>query len=507
MKKTLKVLLTVFILMLVPVMVFAAQATITAGSNSGARGDINKEIDINSTSLTGLNATALTIKMSYDSSRLTFASVSNSGTLTSGWGTPTCNSATAGQLTLVFFGTTPLTGSGNLVKIYFNVNSTAAAGASALTLTQATLESDTAAITSTSVSGTFTVNVVNNPPVAQDQTVAATEDIAKAITLKATDVDPNTVLQYSIVANPLHGVLSGAGAARTYTPAANYNGPDSFTFKANDGIADSNVATVSITVAAVNDAPVLNPIGPKSVNEAETLSFAISATDVDQDSLTYSASSLPLGATFNPATRTFNWTPAYNQAGSDSVRFTVSDGKGKTDSETITITVADVPGYYALTIKAANGSVTKSPDKFGYSLGDVVTLTAAPNPGYYFYSWSGNLRGSINPSTITMDAHKSVTATFKLLKPDAPSGLSGAALGSGSIQLNWKDNSINESKFYIRRSTSATTGFSNIATVAAGVTTYTNTGRIAGTTYYYQVRAYNSSGYSVDSNTISVTAK
>ena len=47
-----------------------------------------------------------------------------------------------------------------------------------------------------------------------------------------------------------------ANGSFTYTPAANYNGPDSFTYKANDGAADSNVATVSLTVNAVNDAPV-----------------------------------------------------------------------------------------------------------------------------------------------------------------------------------------------------------------------------------------------------------
>ena len=81
------------------------------------------------------------------------------------------------------------------------------------------------------------------------------EDTPKAITLTATDVDGAT-LTYAIVDAPAHGTLSGTAPALTYTPAANYNGPDSFTFKANDGTADSNVATVSITVTAVNDAPV-----------------------------------------------------------------------------------------------------------------------------------------------------------------------------------------------------------------------------------------------------------
>src|SRR5206468_10337447 len=61
---------------------------------------------------------------------------------------------------------------------------------------------------------------------------------------------------YSIVANPAHGLLSGSGANRTYTPAADYNGPDTFTFKANDGTADSDRKSVAKGVTAVNDAPV-----------------------------------------------------------------------------------------------------------------------------------------------------------------------------------------------------------------------------------------------------------
>src|SRR5207237_7399276 len=86
---------------------------------------------------------------------------------------------------------------------------------------------------------------------------ATDEDTPKAITLSATDVE-GSPLTYAIVAGPAHGTLSGTAPAVTYTPAANYNGPDSFTFKANDGSLDSNVGTVTIAVAAVNDPPVAN---------------------------------------------------------------------------------------------------------------------------------------------------------------------------------------------------------------------------------------------------------
>ena len=77
----------------------------------------------------------------------------------------------------------------------------------------------------------------------------------KDITLTGNDVDGDT-LTYDIVDGPAHGQLSGTGANRTYTPDPNYYGPDSFTYKVNDGSLDSNEATVNITVNAVNDAPV-----------------------------------------------------------------------------------------------------------------------------------------------------------------------------------------------------------------------------------------------------------
>jgi hypothetical protein len=87
----------------------------------------------------------------------------------------------------------------------------------------------------------------NQPPVANDQSVTTAQDTPVAVTLTATDPESDP-LTYAVVASPTHGSLSGTAPNLTYTPTAGYNGPDSFTFKANDGTSDSNTATVSITV-------------------------------------------------------------------------------------------------------------------------------------------------------------------------------------------------------------------------------------------------------------------
>jgi len=85
------------------------------------------------------------------------------------------------------------------------------------------------------------------PPVSNNQAVAVNKNTAKAITLTA--IDPNNdPLTYSIVTPPAHGTLTGTAPNLIYNPDAGYLGPDTFTFKANDGTFDSNIATVSITV-------------------------------------------------------------------------------------------------------------------------------------------------------------------------------------------------------------------------------------------------------------------
>ena len=97
----------------------------------------------------------------------------------------------------------------------------------------------------------ITVNHINQAPVASGQSPATNEGNALGVTLAATDVDGDS-LTFTVVTSPTNGIVTGTAPNLTYTPNANYFGADSFTFKANDSVLDSNVATVSITVNQYN---------------------------------------------------------------------------------------------------------------------------------------------------------------------------------------------------------------------------------------------------------------
>jgi large repetitive protein len=112
-----------------------------------------------------------------------------------------------------------------------------------------------AALDSEVVTVPITVTAVNDRPVAASDSVATAEDTARDVPLGASDVD-SAILTVSIVSGPENGTLTGTGANRTYTPDLNYFGPDEFTFRVSDGPLESELATVSINVTAVNDPPV-----------------------------------------------------------------------------------------------------------------------------------------------------------------------------------------------------------------------------------------------------------
>ena len=94
---------------------------------------------------------------------------------------------------------------------------------------------------------TITVNSINDRPEVEDISVTIDEDKSVDITLQATDVD-NDNLSYSIVNDASNGTTTLNDNALTYKPNANWNGTDTLTYKVSDGVLDSNIATVTITV-------------------------------------------------------------------------------------------------------------------------------------------------------------------------------------------------------------------------------------------------------------------
>jgi VCBS repeat-containing protein len=203
-----------------------------------------------------------------------------------------------------------------------------------------TFKANDGTVDSTPATVSITVTAVNDAPTATPQSVTTSEDTAKAITLSGSDPESDT-LTFSVVTGPTHGVLSGTAPNLTYTPAADYNGPDSFTFKANDGTTDSPSATVSITVTAVNDAPTADPQSV-TTNEDTAKAVTLTATDIDGNSLAFSVVTNPAHGALSGTAPNLTYTPSANYNGPDSFTFKANDGTVDSNTATISITVNPV---------------------------------------------------------------------------------------------------------------------------------------------------------------------
>lgn len=199
----------------------------------------------------------------------------------------------------------------------------------------------------------LTIANVNQAPTATAQSVSTDEDTAKPIVLTGTDPDRNA-LQFTLLTQPANGKLTGQAPDLVYQPNANYFGPDSFTFKVNDGLADSRPATVTIAVRSVNDTPLLNVPAEQKIAAGKELKFVVSATDLDTaDTVSLSSPDLPTGATFNQIAvnlgfaAQFTWTPNAMQIGTYIVAFRAADNGAPTQSTVravaITVMAADAP--------------------------------------------------------------------------------------------------------------------------------------------------------------------
>ena len=194
----------------------------------------------------------------------------------------------------------------------------------------------------------------NTPPVADPQSVTTSEDTPVEIALTGSDADGDD-LTASIVSPPGHGTLGGDPL--TYTPDANYNGPDGFTFVVNDGHADSDPATVSIEVTAVNDAPVANPQSVLA-DQDTPLPITLTGSDPDGDVLAFTVVTGPARGSLTGTAPNLTYIAEPGYSGADSIAFTVSDGLVESAPATISITVI----AYNYPPSASTQSVSTSED-------------------------------------------------------------------------------------------------------------------------------------------------
>jgi VCBS repeat-containing protein len=206
---------------------------------------------------------------------------------------------------------------------------------------------------------TITVAPANDAPVAADDAYNVTEDVPLAlpaflgVLANDSDIDGDT-LSAAVVTGPAHGTLSlNPDGSFLYTPDANFNGADSFVYQVSDGQGGSDSATVLLNVSASNMTPAA---ADDAFTTDEDTPLTIPAaggvlandTDGDGDGLfvTGVAAGPAHGSVVMNADGSFTYTPDPDYNGTDSFSYAVADGRGGSDTATVTLTinpVNDVP--------------------------------------------------------------------------------------------------------------------------------------------------------------------
>jgi hypothetical protein len=233
----------------------------------------------------------------------------------------------------------------------------------------------------------------NRAPVATGISISVTEDTAKTGSLSATDPDGNR-LTFSIATRPSLGsvALTASTGAFTYTPNANANGSDSFTFRASDGSLTSNAATVSVTISAVNDPPIANADSTTTTtNQSVTLSVLTNDTDADGNTLSLASAIRGAHGSTSLSGTAVKYTPDQGFTGTDTFSYTVTDGRGGSDTATVTVNVssAGVPSQSVVTALNIGGA--------GYTgAGGTVYQADAYHSGGSVRSVSSSIAGTVD---------------------------------------------------------------------------------------------------------------
>ncbi len=245
-----------------------------------------------------------------------------------------------------------------------------------------------------------TVISVKTTPVAVSSTVQATEDTQLVIPLVASDADGDP-MTYSVVVGPQNGTLSGTGANLTYQPSTNFFGTDTFRFTASDGSRTSTVATITIQVAGVNDAPVATS-RIRNGSEDTLLPVTLAGIDPEGDPVTYTVTVQPRNGVLLGTAPSLVYRPSTNTTGPDSFKFTMTDGSLTSAEGLMSINVApvnDAPVALGQAVSVQGETATPvtlvgqdvDGDELSYSVarlpakgtlsGVAPNLTYTPNPG------------------------------------------------------------------------------------------------------------------------------
>jgi VCBS repeat-containing protein len=199
----------------------------------------------------------------------------------------------------------------------------------------------------------LTITNINRAPVAANDSYTLGKNTsltvaAPGVLANDTDLDGDILTAVKLT-DPLHGTLTlNSNGSFTYTPASNYFGADSFTYEANDGLANSQVATVSLTITNINRAPVAADdnytLGMNTVLAIPAPGVLANDTDADGNTLTALPSGLPNHGTVALAPNGgFTYTPATNYVGTDSFTYQASDGLAASALATVRLTITNAP--------------------------------------------------------------------------------------------------------------------------------------------------------------------
>jgi hypothetical protein len=268
-----------------------------------------------------------------------------------------------------------------------------------------TFQAIAAGETSNIATVSITITPVNDPPSAFDSTLSVIEDTPANSFFSTADAD-SLFTTVAIVTPPAHGVVTipnprgGAlgGVAYTYTPNANYNGPDIFTFQAMEGTLLSNIATVSVSVAPANDAPVANST-VVTTQQGAPQTGVLQASDIDGDPLSFSIVTAPTKGTIvvnDPTTGAFTFTPNAGAIGYDTFTFRATDSSNVSSTATgMAFIVAASPRWPGQTVRA------NPPGNFGPGVGETIEPVPSADGRYVAFSAAASnlIAGDTNGAT------------------------------------------------------------------------------------------------------------